>query len=256
MAHTELKASEVPREVRLLADALSQRHGMITVSRESGGLHIYMASPICLERTGEVELTKRHLAINVDRCLGIGAFRNRKGTYNADWSALCMKTDIPYKVTDLLKMPPLDKRGLEGIKPEVSFRARDRHTITDALGVQVPYGPGVCTPLTELEPDHPAITFLEGRGYSPVGLYMYMRASFCEVEIEEDAVCGRWYKRMPQGWKDTPQGRIIFFGDMEGSQQIWQARILEQVVDRWKFFWHPYRREWVSVMHRAGGERP
>ena len=215
------------------------------------------ATPPCGDppaRTYEPELQKRHLALNVERYLGLGTFRNRKGTFNADWSTLCMKAEHKFAVSQLLKMPPLNQRGLPNIKAEVSFRARPKHLTKDANGNMVPYGPGTCTLLTELDPGHHALAFIKSRDYDPAALVAQMRASYCDWEIEEDATCGRWYRRMPEGWKDTPQGRVVFFGDMEGRQEIWQARVMEMVAGEHKLFWHPYRQAWVPVQHLVEGK--
>lgn len=51
------RAADIPPEVVNLAEALSKRHGDVLVIRESGGHHIYCASPICLEQDGIREMS-------------------------------------------------------------------------------------------------------------------------------------------------------------------------------------------------------
>ena len=56
--------SEIPRDAVLLAQRLAQRHGNVRITMEEGGIHLYMASPECLKRYGEEELSKMQLLLN------------------------------------------------------------------------------------------------------------------------------------------------------------------------------------------------
>jgi hypothetical protein len=47
--------------------------------------------------------------------------------------------------------------------------------------------------------------------------------------------------------KDTPQGRPVFFCDINGVQVGWQARILTQMVGDAELVWHPYKNAWVTI---------
>ena len=104
----ELTTSEIPKDIQNLAEALAKIHGSVVVLREEHGLHIRFASPICLAQEGRRELDKRHLYVNAERYFGMGQWAPRRGTYDADMSALCMKTQRPYSLTKLLSMPRLD----------------------------------------------------------------------------------------------------------------------------------------------------
>lgn len=48
----DLSTTEIPDNVKKLAEALSKLHGPVVVSREASGLHVRMASPICLAQEG------------------------------------------------------------------------------------------------------------------------------------------------------------------------------------------------------------
>lgn len=139
-----------PRVDRL-AQALSRLHGQIHLAQEAHGLHLYMASPKCLEEDGAVELNKRHLTINLDRYFGEGNFAGRKN-YNPDASALCHKTDTKYFVSRLLTMAPLADRGIRAeVQASVTIRApeeRAKFCIPAADGSLVPDHPGMVVPIT------------------------------------------------------------------------------------------------------------
>src|ERR1044071_3193180 len=87
-----------PEQVTLAND-LMLRHGNVRVTRESQGLHFYIACPECLE-DGERELYSRHLAINVDKYM---AGHNR--------ACCCMKCGKVFAIDELTLWPPLEKRG-------------------------------------------------------------------------------------------------------------------------------------------------
>ena len=59
---------EISDEIITLAQQLSRLHGRVRVAAESGGVHLYIASPICLSQFGPDELlpSKMHLAVNAD----------------------------------------------------------------------------------------------------------------------------------------------------------------------------------------------
>lgn len=241
-------SSGVLTEVQMtLANDLSRVHGRIRVAREASGLHFYMASPICLEQDGAVELTKLHLAVNVDK------FLDRHRTF----AAMCMKTGQTYAVPNLLDMPPLSERGFSQTKAEVIMMEENRDALEqDARGNWIPKGPGELIPVNQLVEGHPAIDYLLSRNYDPDMLYSQFRASFC-VKENSDV----YYRRLINGFKATPQGRIVFFIDQYGIQRGWQARILDMVEDnedgsQTQFVWHPYQERWVAVQDRKSPEVP
>ena len=74
-----------------------------------------------------------------------------------------------------------------------------------------------------------------------------------ERRFEENGVPKKFYAVLPGGWKDTPQGRIIFHCLVKGSVVAWQGRVLEKIVDdRLHLFWHPYAQVWDVVKLRIG----
>jgi hypothetical protein len=250
-----LTSSEVPVDVRALAGALSERHGDVLVARESSGTHLYMACPDCLEREGDKELKSRHLALNAEKYLVQGKWAKHAGTYDPERSAVCMKTDTPYKVEDLLDWLPLAGRGISVSRAgKVTSSVNMDRLVPDGKGNMVPEGPGACIPVPCLPPGHHAAAYLENRGFDRKVLWDMFRCSYCVKEAPEDRDKGRFYKRMPCGFKDTPQGRIIFYADMYGVQRSWQARIIDKVEGNRKFFWHPYENRWFQVYSRESEE--
>ena len=61
--------SQLTPEITDLANRLAYIHGSVRVAIENSGMHLYLASPACLEEDGLIELTKKHLAVNVDKWL-------------------------------------------------------------------------------------------------------------------------------------------------------------------------------------------
>lgn len=248
---SNLGASDVPEQVQNLANALAEIHGHVHIAREENGIHLYMASPKCLENDGEIELSKRHLAVNATRALGLGAGGVSVATGNArkrDSCACCMKTRTPYRLTQLLAMKPLSERGLSKVSSGVTSGNVERVLIMDQNGVMIPPGPGATIPVVDLPPGHPGRVYLERRGYDPVILWEQFRASWCERELENPSQYGIYYRNLPLGFKATPQGRIIFFADVYGVQRGWQGRVLDMVDEegRIKYYYHPYRECWVA----------
>jgi hypothetical protein len=242
-------ASSLDRESNLVAEALARIHGQVTVTQEKHGLHFYMASPIALQHDGVVELTKRHLAVNIDKYLGRGSYATLpKG--KRDWCANCMKYSTGYRVTDLLRMQPLERRGIapSDIKQGVKLQRKEQWLFTDAQGMQVPLVPQGLIPINALPEEHHAVQFLRSRLYDPELLYQQFGACYCTQEIPEDFDMDppRAYRRLPGGWKITSQGRILFFAYMQGQYRGWQARIPQLDQDGYRYYWHPYRNEWEA----------
>ena len=226
---------------RQLAQRLALIHGKVRLARESAGIHAYAASPACLIKYGAIELTKMHLAVNLDKYL-----------QGNDLCAMCMKTNKAYTLTGLLRFPPLKDRGIPNITPHV-FEAETNpdYLELDANGNKVPKGPGDCRLLTELPTGHPALEYCLRRGYDPARLVKQFRASYCEKERAD-----LHWRPMPGGFAATPQGRIVFFIDQLGVQVGWQARILEAERRYAKYFLHPYEGKWVAVQQRLDKGKP
>lgn len=245
--------TSIPREVLALAEQVAKIHGSVRVSREANGLHIYCASPACLERYGRSELFKKHLAINAEKALGVGDYLMMRGTYDADRVARCMKTGTAYSLSELMRMEPLEKRGIRDVVPG-TVQISDSHPslVRDAAGNLIPAPPGETIPLTQLPATHPARLYLASRRFDAAALEKQFAASWCEVELSEDASVKRFYRRLVGGFKDTPQGRIIFNADVNGVRVAWQGRILDMVVEKEHLYWHPYERRWVVVSRLQG----
>ena len=224
-----------------LAYALSQLHGCVRMTREAHGIHFYMASPRCLEQDGQLELTKMHLAVNAEKY-----FKNPR----KDRVAQCMKTGTAYTISELLQMPPLEARGYADVKRVVQeTEVNDAYMEEDGKGNLVPKSPGEVIPVFSLPADHPARIYLSRRGFCPYKLYAQFRLSF-GVKERTDI----FYRRMLNGFKISPQGRLIFFMDMGGVTKGWQARILELISNNTRFYYHPYQGQWVAVQTRENAE--
>lgn len=243
--------AHVPPAVLQLADKLKLIHGDVRICREKAGWHIYLASPDCLLRDGRIELTKKHLAINAEKCLALGKYAKMRGTYSQDRVAQCMKTSRCYSIAELMRMPPLASRGIPSKgAARVAVNDTSRSLVRDAKGNMVPDSPGKTVKLSALPTNHPAIQYLSGRGYSIPLLEEQFNACFCYEEAPENGDMGRWYRKGPMGFRDTPQNRIIFYAYVNGVCKGWQARYLEQVYQGQRFILHPYTNQWVAVAMR------
>jgi len=244
------EATALPREALILAEALMLRHGSVRWARETSGLHLYMASPYALEEDGTVELEKMHLAINVSKYLGLDSWGSLRGTYNADRTAFCMKYRKPYEVSVLLQMPPLEARGIQVKEaPKLVERLNEALLILDENGNKIPEMPVDLVPLKDLPDDHPAVIYVRSRNYDPVALWDQFRACFCNRELPEDSIAGRYYKKMPGGFKRTPQCRIILQAFQMGIRVGWQARVMELEATGedgalYKAYFHPYNMQY------------
>ena len=203
---------------------------------------MYMASPICLSEYGEGELIKMHLAVNADKYL--------KGE---DLAAQCMKTGKAYKVSTLLNWEPLQSRGYRDIHHQIKVIDKDDLLVEDGKGNMIPPNPGRVIPITMLPDDHVAIQYLRGRNFDTDVLYKQFRVGYCESENKEV-----YYRKLLDGFRATPQGRIIFYSDVYGVHLGWQARIIDikqlgtDGVD-YHFYYHPYRKQWQAVEHKVDG---
>lgn len=243
---------ELPREMQIFIKSIVSRHGGGRLSHEEKGLHLYIPCPLCLEEKGARELESKHLTINVDKFFRRGSYRNQKGNSNI-WSCYCHRKEAEhsFSVPALQRYKHIKDRGY---KPTVEMTVTyqdSKSLIKDDNGNLIPRHPGEVTPIIDLPDDHPAIQYLETRGYVPNKLYDHLRVSYCYKETPEDnGINGAkpWrYPKMPGGWKDTPQGRLIFFVDNFGIQKGWQARILEKDEDGYRWYWHPYKEQWEII---------
>lgn len=255
---------QLDMRVIALAEALANIHGPVHITQERSGLHLYMASPVCLEQYGRDELHKRHLAVNVSKYLRIGQWAAKGGRRagRIDSCAQCMKTSTPYTITQLLHMPPLSARGIKDTGATVKVVDNSAWLTTDPSGNTIPIGPGDVIPVTQLPPEHPAVWYLTQyrKPYDLERLWRQFRCSFCWREFPESLQPRRRYRPLPAGMKDTPQGRIIFFADQEGIQKSWQGRVIDMIdsAQGVRYVLHPYTGAWTPVesRHPDGKFRP
>ena len=241
METTSSAPTQLPDHFKNLAKQLMLIHGSIRLARERNGLHFYLACPECLEDYGEVELDKKHLAVNVERYFS-----------GLDRSAQCMKHGGSFNVTDLVSMPRLSERGIE-FKPEIlELDSIPAHYLErDEAGHWIPKSPGLTIPVHIVPPDHPARVYLGLRQYDVNVLWNQFQCSFCYKENSDV-----FYRGLSGGFKVTSQGRVIFFAYVKGVRVGWQARILEGEDEECKFYYHPYRKDWVPVMTRETVNSP
>ena len=259
MAGPGLSLEDVPREAKILAEALCAIHGAGHILREAKGLHLYMPSFLRLETDGPIELSKKHMTVNLDKACGLGMWKNRRGLYDADRTAMCMKSDQGFRVSTLLAMKPIHERGFPDAPTDAMVIVKERYLVDDGRGNMIPDHPGQVTPVTRLPPDHVAVQYLRDRGFDLERLERQFGCAWCYAETPE-----RWfakgdhrnlkYRPLPGGFKDTPQNRLIFYAYVKGVQVAWQARYLDKVERGVHFFYHPYDDCWTPVRVKVGGE--
>lgn len=255
--------SAIHPDITELAQKISEIHGPVKIVAESSGIHIYFPSPYIVEEEGKTEVFRAwpHGALNAEKYLGLGKFRDKtQESERIARSAMCMKTRKPINMDALLAYDPIEDRIGQAVSRKVQEGSADReiHLVDDGKGNRIPRGPGCVTPITELDPDHPAVEFLYSRGFSNLQkLYDHMRVAYCYQEYEIDRATGVWHRPLANGFQDTPQGRVVFYADMFGVQEGWQARIMAKpnpdnpnVTD----FFHPYRNTWdpMEIMGPEG----
>ncbi len=246
-----IRSSITPdQRIQTLAEALSKIHGEVLIRKESSGVHLMVACPKCLAEYGRRELRSKHLQINVDKLLGLGDHAMRfmqrgKGEGKLKGYAQCMKEHGPMDWDEIMGWPTLEERGLDNLTPSIVVNGSgERYLVPDERGVMIPDHPGTTIPLPRLPHNHPAIQYLESRDYDPSLLYSQFRAAWCTKEAPEGDEYRRWYRNHGAGWKSTPQGRIIFYSDVAGTQVCWQGRYLQLDTPEGPLLWHPYREQW------------
>ena len=224
---------------RRLVNKLVAIHGggVLFRSKKRNNVELQIATPHLLETDGDKELTSRHLFVNIEKVVNEGHTK----------AAQCVKDGRVYDVRELLAMLPVEQRSLNIPKSEVKRRVsvvdKLKYMERDENGNLVPPGPGTLIPLDKLEKGHVARQYVESRGFDPEALVGQFDAAFCVKENTD-----MFYKKLPGGFRATPQGRIVFKINQLGINRGWQARRIEQTLPSGELmFWHPYREKWVCV---------
>jgi 5S rRNA maturation endonuclease (ribonuclease M5) len=243
----ERQLGELPEDYQILIKQLKKIHKRVKITRNSASrdLILRFPSPYALDQDGLKETRSIHGAINL-------TYYFEKNGHEKNYGGRCLKYDqIRYKMSELLNMPSLDQRGYKNVQSVLEGFLDTTVLIQDANGNWIPKPPGKCTPLTALPEGHAALEYVLNRGFDPEKLYAQFRASYCYEEYWDEQ---SYYKRLPYGFKFSPQGRIIFFMDMHGVQKGWQGRLIEKEENGVISYWQPYDDIWVPVKYRMQGE--
>jgi hypothetical protein len=251
----DLSSTELPQRVLNLAERLSKIHGRVTAARETSGIQLYMGCPRCLELEGERALTTMKFSVNASRFFVTDQWARRTGTYNVERSASCMKCKFSPNVEELLTMSPLTERGHVNRESAVVVGSLSRKLVPDGNGHMVPPGPGKVQSLLDLPKDHPGRWYIESRGYDILTLEEQFGVCWCYEELPASTELNIFYANLPKGFRNTPQGRVIFFASMYGALMSWQGRIPEYVDGNHKYYWHPYQNQWTLCEIRDYNEK-
>lgn len=255
-----------PPEVRKFAERMLKQHDCpVKLTLERSGYHLYLPCPACLEDHGKKELADPKYAINVSKHLGLGDYKNLLAVNPYDMQSsmdneklrdnrvgVCMRTRQSAKphffpVNDLLSMPTVTERHADIltranlVTSAGSSEREENWELDERSGKKCPPPPGKVMPIFLLPPEHPAVQYLVKRGYDLKKLWQQFRCSFC-VEEWPEGHNGIYYRKMPGGWKDTSQHRIIFYAMVDGAPMSWQARYPEMISDDGlnRYMLHPY----------------
>lgn len=261
-------AAHAPESIVRWAKKLTEAQGCPTkLTHEASGYHLYLPCPDCLWTHGVRELDDPKYAINLSMVAGLGkhgdsgeaawmpgameARMDKEGLKDFG-SGICMRTSKARKphrhsVGELVNMSTVTERH-----PDIHTSAKILGSAGSAeheskweedpiTGKKCPPAPGEIVPLSSLPAGHPAIKYLTNRGYDIAEIEAQFRTSFCVKEYPHGEN-GIFYRRMPGGWKDTPQHRIIFHSLIDGVPLTWQARVIEKVSDDGlnRYMLHPY----------------
>lgn len=222
------------RNQKLILYNLMQVHGPSRLARESSGIHMYLPSPIALEKDGKIELYKKHLSLNLDKL---------KKT--EDKIALCHKYNVSYSVDELLSMSHIEKRCGTVVKRVLNTYDSRAGLIHDEDGNVIHEPAGDVIPINKLPEEHPAVQYIlnrTGGAFSPDILYEHFRVSYCA----NPSSVKKYYK-YPNDFDKSPMGRIVFFVDQIGKERGWQARLIEFEDDDHVFIWNGYKNLFYPV---------
>jgi hypothetical protein len=249
--------AHAPPAVISLAKKIVRAQGCEGVlARETSGYHLYIPCPDCLATHGRRELNDPKYSINLSLAAGTeeryqvdaiygslgAAMQDRMEERRDRSSSVCMRTRSSMKphrfsLRDLLQMATITERHPDlhtqaAIHGGTGSADREKMWVEDPLtGKLCPPPPGETVSLTQLPLGHPAVRYIAERGYSVLGLDYQMRAAFCTRQHPEGDERKIFYRKMPGGWKDTPQHRVVFYSLLDGAPMSWQARVIERVMD-------------------------
>ena len=267
--HTNDSAAHAPEEVRKWAQRITEVQGCPTVlAREVSGYHLYIPCPLCLEDHGRRELDDPKYAINLSVLAGLGDYRDttegqawRPGMFEEReelrkkqefGAGICMRTRSSRKphiipLEKLLNMGTVTQRF-----PDIETRADVRGGAgTDDIkamweedpvsGQMAPPPAGELVALDTLPVEHPAVQYLLRRNYKIDAIMQQFSAAYCTKEYPygEKQI---FYRKMPGGWKDSPQHRVVFKSMVDGVPLSWQARVIEKESEDGlnRYMLHPY----------------
>ena len=174
--------------------------------------------------------------------------------------------ELQHKIDDALihacEDPADASARRDQVRAAAMAKARSAKPVNDAFleddgrGHMVPKSPGRVVPVHTLPSTHPAQVYLRSRNFLAKDLFIQYRLAWCEAEREDV-----YYSRTEGGFRNTPQGRLVFYIEVNGVNVGWQARIPELEVDehdgsQTKHYWHPYQQEWVAVSRRSDRATP
>jgi len=275
--------AHAPQDVARLANKLAKANGcQVKITNEKSGYHIYLPCPGCLATHGRKELSDPKYAINASKYLQLGdAYSVGQRTSKSflpnqdapdlakqrdERSGVCMRTvgakeRHTYALSTLLALPTITERH-----PDIMTRAevvgaagsadKEQYWLPDPdTDVPCPPPPGDVTPINELPADHPAVHYLQARGFDTDKLFQQFHVSYCTKELPPGEKYHVWYRRMPGFWNDTPQGRIIFYSMHEGTRKTWQARYIDFIAEDGlnMHALNPYSNAWDHIATRTSG---
>jgi hypothetical protein len=102
-----------------------------------------------------------------------------------------------------------------------------------------------------LHPEHPARVYLASRNFDVDLLTDQFGITYCEQERNDI-----FYRKLLNGFRATPQCRIVFYIIQNGVVKGWQARILEIEHDDKVWYFHPYKKQWIAVAQIIPDSKP
>ena len=244
-------ADRLPNNIKVLIARLLSVHYVGTLHTHKSAtssvpdVELSIPDPELLKTDGPKELRSQHLYVNLSKYLNEG--------HKA--AAHCVKTRKHYYVDSLLQMKPLLDRTSElGWDPSRYTRhIKQRLLIPSLMGDAEEeaseittdiISPGTLIPITQLPSTHPAIMYLNSRGYTDLeSLENQFSCGFCSEENPQfKHIFGRDTASAKANFDPitypSPQGRIVFFAKHFGVNALWQARVIEFVAGDDKFYYY------------------